>query len=171
MTTTKKLLLSFINDGATQTDAKRIWRHSPLLESMTVKLAEFVGNHAQTRDGEPLIAAAMREAVVAYTKAEDDDDASDAAFNAYADQIIQHAMLVFSQNIYVPTPSGEVKWMPFECSLTDFVKRHQGTDVAVMFRAPMFPQTITLAFVLAKLVPYPLLEKTSSRPLFADIGN
>lgn len=170
MTTTKKLLLSAIDDGATQTDAKRIWRQSPLLESMTIKLAEFIGEYAQTPDGKPLIAVAMREAVCAYIRAEGEDGTDDASFTAYADQIVQHAMLVFSQNVYVSTPSGDVKWMPFECSLIDFVKRHEGAPVAVSFRAPMFQKSLTLAFVMAKLVPYPLLEKTISRPIFTDIG-
>jgi hypothetical protein len=169
MTTTKKLLLSVIDDGSTLTDAKRIWRQSSLLESMTLKLAEFVGNHAQNREGEPLIAAAVRHAVSAYTKAEGKDLASDTAFNAYADQIIQHAMLVFSQNIYVSTRSGEVKWMPFECSLTDFVKRHEGTEVAVAFRTPMFPKSVTLGYVMTKLIPSPLLESETSRQIFTDI--
>lgn len=169
MTTTKKLLLSVIDNHSNQVNAKRIWRHHPLLESMTLKLADYVGVHAQTPAGEPLLTAAIREAAVAYTNAEADDNNGDDAFKAYADQIIQHAVLVFSQNIYVTTPTGDVKWMPFECSLIEFVRRHDGTSVSVMFREPMFPKSLALAFVMGKLVPYPLLETATSGTIFTDI--
>ncbi|WP_194725540.1 hypothetical protein [Noviherbaspirillum malthae] len=171
MTTTQKALLSVIDNQAVQVNAKRIWRHSPLLESMTIKLANFVGIHAQTHGGETLLAAAICAAAAAYANAEIDDGNDDAAVNAYADQIIQHAVLVFSQTIYVATPSGEVKWMPFECSLLDFVRRHDGTNVSVLFREPLFPKALAVAFVMAKLVPYPLLEASTSSTIFTDIVN
>lgn len=170
MASGKKLLTEMIREFGVLSQAKKIWREHPLLESMTVKLADYVGIHAKSPKGEPLLGAAIAQAVMSYVQHSADSSDNDRAFNAYADQIIQHAVLVYSQNVFVETSNGEVKWMPFECSLEDFVARHPEANVTVSYRDPMFAKPLAVAFAMAKLVPYPLLESASSSAVFSELA-
>lgn len=167
----KKLLTDIARKHDLLPIAKRIWREHPLLEQMAMALADYIGLHAQDSGGAPLLETALVDAIASYEALEgkvvcDDDNPS---VTAYMREMVQRATGIFSQNISVQTPSGDVRWLPFDSSACEFLSRYPGATVQVTSRKPALAAPVAVAAIMIKIVPYSLLDQTSAPSVYDDV--
>lgn len=167
----KKLLTEIARKNDLLPVAKQIWREQPLLEQMSMALADYIGLHAKDPGGTPLLETALVKAIAQYQahEGEYDEDDRDPAVTAYMREMVQSAVGIFSQNLTVQTPTGEVRWLPFDSSAVEFCNRYPGAEVQVTARKPALAPPVAVAAIMIKIVPYTLLDQTSAPSVYDDV--
>jgi len=166
----KKLLTEIARKHNLVNSAKQIWRENPVLEQVTTALAEYIGLHPLDDAGDPLLETAVIHAIKQYlaggSKADPDD--YQPSVTAYLRTVIKFAAMIYKQDLIVQTSSGDIRWMPFECSATEFLARHPGAAVRIAPRSkPALVQLVAEVAVMIKIVPLSLLEQSRGEQLYS----
>jgi len=168
----KKLLIDIARRHDLLTEAKQIWRLHPLLDQLTMALAQYIGTQPQDHDGRPLLDMAVSHAVRRYCdcQAELGSDQEDTAVAAYIKSMVDSASLIYSQNLVARTKTGDIRWMPFEESAIEFEQKHPDVKLVVEQRErPIFRRSVAVMAVVLKIMPYSLLEQADAPTLFDDL--
>lgn len=170
MLSSKKTLVEIVKDAGLLQLTKKVWREHPLLEQMSITLADFIGTRAEDSDGLPLIRSAIVGAVSSYQEHDCEDEDRNLAVIGYMQALIRNAVQVFNQVIIVETDDGSVRWMPWDGPFSEFQERHNGRDFTVVQRPATFARPIAIAIILLKVVPFSLLETASQASLYDQIA-
>lgn len=168
----KKVLTEIVRKHNLVNHAKQIWRENALLEQVTMALAEYIGTHPVDDAGSPLLETAVIHAVNQYRASSStvDPDDHQPAVTAYLRAIIKQASMIYKQDLIVQTDSGDIRWMPFDCSATEFLARYPDATIRVAARskAALVPLVAEVA-VMIKIVPLSLLEQSDGTALYSQV--
>ena len=161
----KQLLADAVKAAGEQSKAKQLWVSDPMIEDIAMSFAEYVGMVSLASDGQPLLVSAIKRAMEAYEAYELSPRAARAAF---VRSILENGPEVFSQQVIVATPRGDIAWMPFASSVTEFLGHYPGAEVDVERQTCKIPEQITSTFLMTKVIPASLLDQASLAELIGD---
>lgn len=164
---TKRTIAEIAKEAGLLPQAKRIWIDHPFLEQISTRLADFIGMYPQDAKGNPLLVSAMIAAVTAFGAKKGKSTESDAS-DRYISSLINTGAEIFSQDVCIDTPSGTVRWLPFEHSAEEFFGRFPENQVSVMFRPSSVPRNIAICCLVVKVVPQALWNDVASPRLFQE---
>lgn len=161
----KQLLIEAIKAAGEQSKAKQLWVMDPMIENIAGAFAEYVGLMSIDQDKKPLLVGAIKRAMREYENYEDSPRAARAAF---VRSLLGNSQDVFSQQIIVETPGGDIVWMPFSSSVTEFMKHYPGSALEVNRQECKIPEQICSTFLMTKIIPPELLDHASLAELIGD---
>lgn len=161
----KQLLAEAVKAAGEQSKAKQLWVVDPMIENIAMTFAEYVGLVSIDQYGHPLLAAAVKRAMDAYEEFEQSPRAARAAF---VRSLLANSQEVFAQQVIVATPRGDIAWMPFVSSVTDFLAHYPGAEVEVERQECKIAEPITNTFLMTKIIPAALLDQASLAELIGD---
>lgn len=159
------ILAEAIKKAGEATKAKHIWVVDPMIESIMTAFANYVGMQTLAANGEPLVVVAVRRAFAAFQEYEGFERAARAAF---VRSLLSHSKEMFSQLVVAETPRGGIAWMPFACSLTEFLQMYPGVEIDVIRTECKIDESITRTFLMTKIIPAALLDQASLAELLGD---
>jgi hypothetical protein len=161
----KQLLAEAVKAAGEQSKAKQLWVIDPMIENIAMAFAEYVGMVSVGQDGKPLLVGAIKRAMDAYEGFENSPRAARAAF---VRSLLANSQEVFAQQVIVETPRGDIAWMPFVSSVTDFLAQYAGAQVDVERQECKMAEPITSTFLMTKIIPASLLDQASLAELIGD---
>jgi hypothetical protein len=154
----KKILESAVKAAGEHAYAKVLWVMQPLLETMALKFADYVGPHSITESKRPLLATAMKQALRSYAAVEDNEVKARAAF---VKALLDYSQEVFAQQLVVDTPRGSICWNPFSCGAMEFANSHPDSVPTPGRQQCRIPEAIARTFMMTKIIPSSLLDNDS----------
>ena len=161
----KQLLAEAVKVAGEQSKAKQLWVMDSMIEDIAMSFAEYVGMVSIDESGKPLLVGAVKRAMAAYESYENSPRAARAAF---VRSLLSNSQDVFAQQVYVVTPRGDIAWMPFASSVTDFLAHYPGAEVDVERQECKIAEPITSTFLMTKIIPASLLDQASLAELIGD---
>lgn len=161
----KQLLAEAVKAAGEQSKAKQLWVIDPMIENIAMTFAEYVGMVSIGQDGKPLLVGAIKRAMDAYEAYENSPRAARAAF---VRSLLANSQEVFAQQVIVATPRGDIAWMPFVSSVSDFLAHYPGAEVDVERQECKIAEPITNTFLMTKIIPASLLDQASLAELIGD---
>jgi hypothetical protein len=161
----KQLLAEAVRSAGEQSKAKQLWVIDPMIENIAMAFAEYIGMISKGQDGMPLLVGAIKRALDAYEGFENSPRASRAAF---VRSLLANSQEVFCQQVIVETPRGDIAWMPFASSVTDFLAHYPNATVDVERQDCQIAEAITSTFLMTKIIPASLLDQASLAELIGD---
>lgn len=143
-----------------------LWEQHPILESISLKLANYTGPLALTADNRPLTATAIRDATAMYLQRISQSE--ELAAMGYIRTLLVQGIELYSQNLTVETPSGTIRWIPVELTWTEFLARYPDQPITVTHRPPRYQRTIAMAFLMTKIIPASALETNGASTFFSS---
>jgi len=167
--TVKKVLLQAIKEAGLLSQSKVAWVVNPLLEEIAMKFAGYVGPHAVTAQGKNLLQHSLKQAFAKYQQAEDEEQGDSTAMRNFARTLVESSTGVFSQQMTVSTPGGDLIWMPFVCGAIEFLSKFPA-DAAVTctWVESRISHNIASAFMMTKILPASLLDQDSLVELLGE---
>jgi hypothetical protein len=165
----KKILQEAIKKTGLLSQAKIAWVVHPILEGLAIKFAGYVGSHAVTQSGKPLLEQSIKEAFDNYKHANDASEDDNAVVRSFARCLLNHSIEVFSQQLVVDTPSGDLMWMPFVCGANEFVSKFPSdAKISCTWVQSRISYNIAIGFMMTKLLPPALLDNDSLAELLGE---
>jgi hypothetical protein len=161
----KQLLAEAVKLAGEQSKAKQLWVMDSMIENIATAFAEYVGMVSIGQNGEPLLVRAIKQAIDAYESYENSPRAGRAAF---VRSLLSNSQEVFAQVVVVSTPRGDIAWMPFVSSVTEFLAHYPGAAVDVERQECRIAEPITSTFLMTKIIPASLLDQASLAELIGD---
>jgi len=161
----KQLLAEAVQAAGEQSKAKQLWVLDPMIENIAMSFAEYVGMVSRDADGAALLVGAIKRAMDAYESFENSPRAARAAF---VRSLLANSQEVFAQQVIVETPRGDIAWMPFVSSVTEFLGLYPGAEVGVERQECKIAEPITSTFLMTKIIPAALLDQASLAELIGD---
>ena len=161
----KQLLAEAVKAAGEQSKAKHLWVVDAMIENIAMSFAEYVGMCSIDASGKPLLVGAVKRALDAYAEYEDSPRAARAAF---VRSLLANSQEVFSQQIIVATPRGDIAWMPFASSVTEFLSHYPQAEVDVERQECRIAEPLASTFIMTKIIPPALLDQASLAELIGD---
>jgi hypothetical protein len=154
----KKILESAVKAAGEHAYAKVLWVMHPLLETMALRFAAYVGPHAITDSGKLLLPSALKQALRSFSAWEDNEQKARAAF---VRSLLDCSDDVFAQRLVIATPRGDICWNPFSCGAMEFVETYGNAEPKASRQACKIGAAITRTFMMMQIIPAALLDNDS----------
>lgn len=150
----KRMLDRVVKQAGILSHAKVVWIVYPLLEQIASAYVEFVNVSSKTQTNRPLAQHVIKNAILRYINAQENGVRPDTAF---VGALLDSGKDVFSQQVVVEMPDGDVLWSPFECGLSDFLRQHADRGIRISYNPTNIRPEISRVFLMLKIMPASLL--------------